>query len=105
MEKQDIKTMVEEAIADKAFVARLEAITTVEDAQKAFAEKGIVLTIEEIQQIADSLSGKEELSEIDLDNVAGGSLIGMTAVAVVVLGVLAVAGIKIAWGKLNSYLK
>lgn len=105
MENQDIKKMVEEAIADKEFVARLETITTAEEAQKAFAEKGIKLSIEDVQKIGDAMADKEELNEDDLDNVAGGSAIGMTFVAAVVLAVLAVGCIRVAWGKLNSYLK
>ena len=105
MEQQDIKKIVEETVSDKVFVARLEASATVEEAQKVFAEKGIDLTVEELQKIAEDLSGKEELSEADLENVAGGDLFSFTAGCAIALGVLAIIGISLAWKWLNSYAK
>lgn len=107
MNMENVPEIVKDAFADKEFVAALAKITTAEDAQKAFADKGIELSLEEVQQIGDLMAQRDELGEDDLDSVAGGWAI-TTGVALIIGGILvcvAIAGIKILWGKLNSSLK
>lgn len=74
-----------EAFADKAFAEKVLAMTEPEDVQKAFAEKGIELTIEDVKAIGKALSSNQdgELSEEALTEVAGGSITGVTVAAVI----------------------
>lgn len=104
MNQESIQGVIEKAFADKEFVAALAKITTAEEAQKAFAAKGIEMTLDEVQQIGDMMGQKDELGEDDLDNVAGGFAI-TTGYAVIIGGVavcIAAAGIKILWGKVTG---
>ncbi len=67
---------IKELFSDEAFVNSILEMETPEEVQKALAEKGIDLTIDEICTIQKSLSQSDgELSEDDLENVAGGSII------------------------------
>lgn len=63
------------------------------DVQKALADKGVELTLEEINLIRNQLAGTdEELNEDELENVAGGSVLGTVAAVVgIVSGVVAIA--------------
>lgn len=104
MNQENIQSVIEKAFADKEFVANLAKITTAEEAQKAFAAKGIEMTLDEVQQVGDLMAQQGELSEDDLDNVAGGFAI-TTGYAVIIGGVavcIAAAGIKVLWGKLTG---
>lgn len=104
MNIENVPEVVKNAFADKEFVAALERITTAEEAQKAFAAKGIEMTLDEVQQIGNLMAQQDELGEDDLDSVAGGFAI-TTGYAVIIGGVavcLAAAGVKILWGKLTG---
>lgn len=71
MNEQKIK----EVFSDQAFVESMLEMETAEDVQKALAEKGLDLSLAEIQSIKNSLENTEgELSEESLENVAGGSI-------------------------------
>lgn len=75
---------IKEIFSDEEFVASLMNMESPEDVQKALAEKGLELSVEEIEKIRQAAMDQEgELSEEALEGVAGGS------VAAIVLGVLA----------------
>ena len=88
---------MKEVLADEAFVKELFTLETAQEVQEALSQKGVELTVEEIEQAEDlldryqngELSGKEEkameilkgyqngeLSEEELEEVAGGFLFG-----------------------------
>ncbi|MDR1622336.1 MAG: Nif11-like leader peptide family RiPP precursor [Synergistaceae bacterium] len=70
---------VKELFSDEAFVKSLFALETPEEVQAAVKAKGVDLTLDEIHAIKEGLakSGGEELSEADLEKVAGGSVVGL----------------------------
>jgi len=60
---------------DEEFVNSLLTMDDNAEVQKAFAERGVDLTVEQIDQMAEMAFGKNgELNESDLENVAGGFL-------------------------------
>ena len=74
MEKEQLKT-----IMTPEFIQELMDLETAEDVQKAMEQKGISLSIPEINKLQGMLesqaSGEGELSESDLEEVAGGGLV------------------------------
>lgn len=61
----------------EAFVAALNTIETPEELQKLLQAHGVEMAMEEIEEIAKAACGSTaELSENDLDNVAGGGVVG-----------------------------
>lgn len=64
-------------LKDEAFLAKLVSLETDTEVQAFLAENGVELTIAEIAAIkagvAAQLGENEELSEDDLENVAGGA--------------------------------
>lgn len=64
---------VKELFSDEAFVASILEMETSEEVQKAFSDRGLDLSLDEIEIIKNSLSNEEtELSEDDLETVTGG---------------------------------
>lgn len=63
-------------ISDKTFVELMMSQKTPEDVQKVFTEHGVPLTLDDVNRIGAALNQlenpSEELSENDLDSVAGG---------------------------------
>lgn len=97
---------LKEVLADEAFVKKLFTLETAQEVQEVLSQKGVELTVEEIEQAADflnryqagELSEKEEkametvkrhqdgeLSEEELEEVAGGFLTGLFVMAVIML--------------------
>ncbi len=80
-----------ELLKDKAFVEEFFKQETAEDAQKFLAPKGVDVTIDELNQLRDAVvarlddSNGDELSDDQLDNVAGG--IAVTTIAGIVAGI------------------
>ena len=97
---------MKEVLADEAFVKELFTLETAQEVQEALSQKGVELTVEDIELIADllnryqagELTGKEEkaikaaqsfkdgeLSDEELEEVAGGfgGLIMAAIIAVV----------------------
>ena len=66
--------LLKEVLSDEAFAKSLIEMETPEDVQTALKEKGVDLSIEDIKAIQNLLVNQEdgELSEDDLENVAGG---------------------------------
>ena len=71
---------------DAEFVKKISAMEDPEEVQKAFADNGVDFTLDEIGQIAEMAADNEgeELSEGQMDAVAGGVL---TAIAIVASGI------------------
>ena len=65
---------LKKALEDEAFVKQLVEMENPEDVQAALNAKGAEITVEEVQQIAKSLSqqAEGELDEDALEDVAGG---------------------------------
>ena len=76
--------LLKEVLSDEAFAKSLIEMETHEDVQTALKEKGVDLSIEDIKAIQNLLVNQEdgELSEDDLENVAGGSLTIMAALGI-----------------------
>lgn len=66
---------MDEKIMSEALEAKLEAAQTMEDVIKAFAEEGIEVTREQLEEALRQYQASEsgELSEETLDAVAGGA--------------------------------
>lgn len=82
---------------DKQYVKELMALESIEDIKDKFACAGIDFTTEEIEElvaavVASTASEDGELSENTLDNVTGGSILGMA----IFIGLTAV-GVYIGW--------
>lgn len=76
--------LAQKALEDKAFVEKLLSLEEPEDVQKAYAEKGVELSLEEVklmgQMLASDKTG-DELNVEQLDAVAGGiALATITAI-------------------------
>jgi len=81
---------IQELIHDSSFVDGLMKMEENSDVQKAFAERGIDLSLEEIDRISEMAFGSsEELNEAQLENVAGG---GLEEIGVIVDGIKTVFG-------------
>lgn len=65
-----------ELMKDKEFVKKILEMETPEEVQKALAEKGVDLSIEQIEDIRKGIiarvSSEEEMSDEQLEQVAGG---------------------------------
>ncbi len=62
----------EELFKDAAFVKEIAGLKSVEEVQKAFAAKGVTISIDELNELRqDYMDGK--LSDFELDAVAGGA--------------------------------
>ena len=74
---------IKEVFSDKDFVESLLELETAEEVQSAISKKGIDLSISDIEVLrAQLVNNGEELSEEDLENVAGGFVISATLVAI-----------------------
>ena len=67
---------IKEVFSNEKFVKSLMELNTPEEVQKALSEKDIDLSVDEIKKIAELLQKKAngELTDEDLENVAGGSI-------------------------------
>lgn len=81
---------VQAVMNDAEFVQKISAMEEPIDVQKAFAEKGIDFTLEEIGQIAELVANNEgeELTDSQMNSVTGGVL---AEIAIVASGVALVA--------------
>lgn len=74
---------IQAVMNDKEFVEKISKMEEPVDVQKAFEEKGISFSLEEIAQIAQMVmdNGNEELTEGQMDTVTGGVLAEIAIVA------------------------
>ena len=93
---------LETVLTDKGFTRKLLTLDAPEDVQKAFIEKEIFFTLDEVKEIGVALSqeissmNEDELPEEDLEAVAGGFFItGVTVIGIAKL-IIAVAGLGLA---------
>ena len=90
MNEQQIK----EIFSDESFVNSILEMETPQDVQKALSEKGLDLSLEEINTIQNTLINNDnegELSEDDLENVAGGVAI-TTVICGLIIGAATASG-------------
>lgn len=68
---------LQEALQDQKFVEELFALETPEEAKAKLQEKGVEITVEELKAVMAyvSKSASGELSEDDLEDVAGGAIL------------------------------
>ncbi len=74
--------MLKNLMADQEFVKAIAYMEEPEDVQKAFSDKGVEITLEEINAIAEAVmaGNSDELSDDQLDHVAGGAVIEIITV-------------------------
>ena len=77
---------VKEVFSDKAFVTELLKLDTAEEAQKALKEKGVDMSVEELNKVRDHVlervNENGELSLEAMDEAAGGSVLGIIGVSI-----------------------
>lgn len=82
---------LKELLKDEAFVKELVEQETVEDAQKLLASKGVDISVDQLNEIHKGVAARleegEELSDEQLENVAGGFADAITAVVDAVIAV------------------
>ncbi len=88
------ETLIKEVFSDKAFVETLLGMETAEEVQAALKEKKLELSIEDIEKIQKSLTAQEnsELSEEEMESVAGGFAITAGVVSAIAGVIGATAG-------------
>jgi len=76
---------------DAAFAQELKEMQTLEEIQNLLAGKGIAMTTEELEEVAEKYGNANdtELSDDQMENVAGG---GAVAIGLVAFGVATFAG-------------
>ena len=91
------ESKLKELLSNEEFMNKILAMEEPENVQKAFKEEGLELTMDEVKALGAAFTkaaeGKE-LSEEDLDNVAGGT--GAICFGVVT-GVIGIAGFGCSW--------
>ncbi|MBR1729834.1 MAG: Nif11-like leader peptide family RiPP precursor [Selenomonadaceae bacterium] len=93
-EKQKIEKL-KEIFADKDFTAKVLEMETPEEVQKAVKTKGVEMSLEEIDSIKDFVeknSEGEELTDDQLENVAGGSITVAAVVGGIIIGGAVISG-------------
>jgi predicted ribosomally synthesized peptide with nif11-like leader len=90
------EALIKEVFSDKEFVESLLGLETPEEVQTALKGKDLDLSIEDIENIQKALTAQEnsELSEEEMENVAGGFAItaGIISAVAGVIGATAGSG-------------
>lgn len=87
---------IQELFSDEAFVTSILEMETPEEVQAALADKGLELSLEEISSIQNTLNTNEgELSEDELENVAGGIAITTVICGLIIGGAAASGGFNL----------
>lgn len=101
--EEKIKNLVE----DQEFVTKLLACEEPEQVQKLFADNGVDVTLDDVKALGQSLSvmaeSDGELSEDDLEGVAGGSLMSVVS-TVISVGKLA-KNVVDNWSTIKSWFR
>lgn len=86
MTEKEIQSKMEEMEKDERFMKRLFSLESFEDIQAALKEKDIDLSMEEVKELVkktmnqvNMLKDNDELSEMSLQEVAGGRLSGSSS--------------------------
>ena len=87
------EALIKEIFSDEAFLKSLSEMETAEEVQAALKEKGLDLSIDDILKIQKTLTSQEngELSEDEMENVAGGFAITAGIVSAIAGGIGATA--------------
>ena len=103
----DNEELLKQALADKGFAESLINMETPEEVQAALKDKGISLSLEDISMVQQILeNGTEgELSEDELENVAGGSLTVLAALGIASLVMACVGGTVKLGNKVDSWTR
>ena len=82
---------IKEVFSDEAYVQEFLAFETPEEAQASLEEKGIDMSIEELNQVADLLNrySEGELSEEELADIAGGCALAVCITVATVIATVA----------------
>ena len=82
-------------LARLQFVNAISALNTVEDVQGAFKEKGVDISIEQLNTLREQgIAASTELNSSQLENIAGGVDADMEEDAFVITGTLVLKGIS-----------
>ena len=94
---------LKQVLADESFVASLLDLETPQEVQAALKEKGIDLELADIEAVKRSVEQAQdgELSDDDLEDVAGGSISIGTVIAI---GAAIVSVVKLA-GKVHEWTR
>lgn len=102
MNETELMLKLEEAKNDADFIEKLFEQETPEKIQEVFAEKGIILAIEDVKSlivnVVDTLEKKvEEVDEATLDNVSGGFVVTSAMIGWGCAALMAAGGMAIGW--------
>ena len=87
---------INKVLEDKDFVEKILVIKTPEEIQKAFSDKGVKISIEELEEIAKNVSqiinnpnAKEKITDNEMESMSGGANIhkGLRTAAAIIAGV------------------
>ncbi len=87
---------INKLLEDKDFVEKILVMKTPEEIQKAFSDKGVKISIEELEEIAKNVSqiinnpnAKEEIIDNEMESISGGVNIhkGLRTAAALIAGV------------------
>lgn len=99
MNKQELMEKVKALMENEAFKAKLEASNDLDEMAAVFQAEGINVTGADMETIAASIQGTDELSEENLDAVAGG------VAPIVALGIIAFVGGSLLLGYIDGVKK
>lgn len=101
------EALLKEVLSDTEFAKSLIELETPQQVQAALKEKGVDLSIADITAIQNVLAQQEEgeLSEDDLENVAGGSLTIMAAIGIAGIISAAIGGTVSLGNKVHQWTR
>ena len=101
----ELEAKLKEAFSDEKFVQELFSLEEPEDARKKLAERGVEMSLDEVKalpkaiEVAQKQQSGEELSEDELDDVAGGCLGTVSVLVVSALQTVGAAAVVTGMGK------
>lgn len=98
---------IQKLVEDQEFVTKMLSCEEPEQVQKLFADNGVEVSLEEVKALGQSLAtmaeSDGELSEDDLEGVAGGSLLG--AVSTIISAGKLVKTVVDNWSTIKSWFR
>ena len=101
MNEMEIKAKAQELAQDTEWMQKLSAAESTEEAAELFAQKGVEVTAQELDQLVAQMDNKE-LNAEDLDNVAGGAFPILLGVGVMVAASVVAYGGAFAMSKFTA---
>ncbi len=96
MIQEELQSRIEEVANDEAFLDQLINADSIDEAQKLFAERGIELTQDEVENFAKQVSNSQgELDEESLEAVSGGLIMPVPMLGPIIFSVAAKLAKKI----------